>query len=130
MSHELAHYFMGSPDVPDGTHDLVAIYGVGKWLPHPEPVGAAEASLFMRTLMALLSTFGLNKKEEDQIKEPVAELFSKPSAPVATPPITMRALCAQFHTSYVCMFCCAQSSYIGVLLRNRNSMKGAKFSFL
>ena len=94
MSHELAHYFYGlTPDVPDATHDLVAMHGVGKWLPHflnqwapPAPRESEEASLFMRTLMALLSTFGLNKKEEDQIKETVAELFPKPSAPVAPAP--------------------------------------------
>jgi len=75
MSHELAHYFYGlTPDVPDATHDLIGMHGVGKWLPHflnqwtaPAPRESEQASLFMRTLMALLSTFGLNKKEEDQI---------------------------------------------------------------
>jgi hypothetical protein len=94
MSHELAHYFYGlTPDVPDATHDLVAIHGVGKWLPHflnqwnaARPRESEEASLFMGTVMALLSTFGLNKKEEDQIKETVAELFPKPSVPVAPAP--------------------------------------------
>jgi hypothetical protein len=64
-----------------------------KWLPHflnqwtpPAPRESEEASLFMRTLMALLSTFGLYKREEDQIKETVAELLPKPSTPVAPAP--------------------------------------------
>jgi hypothetical protein len=93
MSHELAHYFYGlTPDVPDATHDLVCMHGVGKWVPHflnqwtpPVPRESEQASLFMRTLVALLSTFGLNKKEEDQIKETVAELFPNPSAPAQHP---------------------------------------------
>jgi hypothetical protein len=94
ISHELAHYFYGlTPDVPDATHDLVAMHGEGNWVPQflkqwtpPVPRQADEASLFMRTLMALLSTFGLNKKEEEEIKETVAELFPQPAAPVAPAP--------------------------------------------
>jgi len=35
MCHELAHYFYGlTPDVPDATHDRVAIHGKAKWLPY------------------------------------------------------------------------------------------------
>jgi hypothetical protein len=40
----------------------------------------------MQTLAALLSTFGLNKKEEEEIKETVADLFPRPAAPVAPAP--------------------------------------------
>jgi hypothetical protein len=91
LSHELARYFYGlTPDVQDATHDLLVMHGIGKWLPHflnqwtpPAPRQADQASLFMRTLIALLSTFGLNKKEEEEIKETVAERSPGPSAPLA-----------------------------------------------
>lgn len=84
MCYELVHYFYGlTPDVTDATHDLVAMYGKGKWLPHflnqwtpPAPRESQEATkwqLFMQTLAALLSTFGLTKTEEQKIQEAIAE---------------------------------------------------------
>lgn len=78
-----------TPDVPDATHDLVATHGVGKWLPHfldqwtpPAPRESQEATkwqLFMQTLAALLSTFGLTKTEEQKIQEAIAEQLKDPT---------------------------------------------------
>ena len=84
MCHELAHYFYGlTPDVPDATHDLLALHGKGKWLAHflnqwtpPAPRQADEATkwqIFLQALTALLSTFGLTKTEEQRIQEVIAE---------------------------------------------------------
>ena len=40
----------------------------------------------MQTLVALLSTFGLTQKEEEEVKQIIAENFPQPSAPVAPAP--------------------------------------------
>jgi hypothetical protein len=34
MSHELAHYYGLTPDIVDATHTLVAMHGIGNWVPH------------------------------------------------------------------------------------------------
>jgi hypothetical protein len=102
LSHELAHYFYGlTPDVQDATHDLLAIHGEGKWLPHflnqwtpPAPRESEEATkwqLFMQTLAALLSTFGLTKKEEELITETVAEKFPEKFPEKPVPPIPRKS---------------------------------------